>query len=383
MWKSFFTWSAVAVVLAGLAGFGGWLSSLPEAAPAAEPAPVPRNERDAMLGSLKPGKEKRPLVAVIGMNDATETTDYVTPTGILRRANVADVVMLATGPGPVKLYPALRVDPDATIAEFDAEYPQGADYVIVPAMSRDDDPVVLAWLRSQFRKGARIIGICAGAKVVGAAGLLDGRRATTHWYYLREMLKRHPTIDYVPDRRMVADGPVATTTGITASMPTMLMLIEAIAGRVRADSVARDLGLQTWNLQHASGAFRLTRPFAMTVLANRMAFWNREELGVRLEPGMDEVSLALVADAWSRTYRSHAASYAGSPGAVMTMNGVRVVPDGADANWTEDRRVQTFPDCKPAEALDLTLDAIAARFGVGTTDVVAMQLEYPRETVGR
>jgi len=383
MWKTIFAWSVVSAVLIGLAGFGGWISSLPAAVPATEPVPVPRDERDAMLASLKPGKEKRPLVAVIGMNDATETTDYLTPPGILRRADVADVVMLATGPGPVKLYPALQVLPDATIAEFDATHPQGADYVIVPAMSRDDDDAVLGWLRSQFRKGARIIGICAGAKVVGAAGLLDGRRATTHWYYLGEMLARHPTIDYVPDRRMVADGPVATTTGITASMPTMLTLIEAIAGRAKAEAVAHGLGLEQWDARHASGAFRLTRPFAMTVLANRLAFWNWEELGIRLEAGMDEVSLAIVADAWSRTYRSHATSYAASPDSVATMNGVRIVPDRADLSWPEGRRLPMFSDRKPADALNLTLEAIAMRFGAGTTDVVTMQLEYPGETVGR
>src|SRR5690606_6062475 len=98
-------------------------------------------------------------------------------------------------------------------------------------MSRDDDPLVLDWLRTQAAKGARIIGVCAGAKVVAAAGLLDGRRATTHWYYLREMLERSPAIRYVPDRRMVTDEAVTTTTGITASMPMMLTLIEAIAGR--------------------------------------------------------------------------------------------------------------------------------------------------------
>jgi transcriptional regulator GlxA family with amidase domain len=112
----------------------------------------------------------------------------------------------------VQLYPALQVEPDATIAYFDAAHPAGADYVIVPAMSRDDDPAVIGWLQEQSRKGARIIGICAGAKVVGAAGLLDGRRATTHWYYLAQMLKRSPSIDYAPDRRMVADGDVVTTT---------------------------------------------------------------------------------------------------------------------------------------------------------------------------
>ena len=132
---------------------------------------------------MKPPKRQRPLIAIIGINDATETTDYLMPFGILRRADVADVVLLATEPGPVKLYPALEVEPHATIATFDAQHPEGADYVIVPAMSRDDDATVLQWLRSQAAKGATIIGVCAGAKVVGEAGLLDGKRATTHWYY--------------------------------------------------------------------------------------------------------------------------------------------------------------------------------------------------------
>lgn len=378
MSKSYLIWGGIALVVLSAAGFGGWMLSLPAAPAAAAAPPVPQAEADAMLASLKPRRE-RPLVAVIGINDATETTDYLTPTGILRRAGVADVAMLATGPGPVQLYPALEVEPDATVAAFDAAHPEGADYVIVPAMSRDDDPAALAWLRSQAEKGATIIGICAGAKVVAAAGLLDGRRATTHWYYLDEMLKRSPTIRYVADRRMVLDAGVATTTGITASMPMMLTLIEAIAGRTRAEAVARDLGLETWDARHASGAFRLTRRFATTVLSNRMAFWNREELGIRLQPGMDEVSLALVADAWSRTYRSSAATYAASPDAVETMNGVRVVPDRAGTDWPDARSVSTFPDRRPADALDRVLDAITARYGDRTAHVVAMQLEYPRQ----
>jgi putative intracellular protease/amidase len=378
MSKSWFIWGGIALVLLSLAGFGGWVFSLPAATAAAEAPPVPQEEADATLAALKPPKRERPLIAVIGINDATETTDYLMPAGILRRADVADVMMLATGPGPVQLYPALKVEPDATVAEFDAEHPQGADYVIVPAMEPHDDPAALAWIRSQAEKGATIVSVCVGATVVGAAGLLDGRRATTHWYYLKQLRDEAPTVRYVADRRLVIDGAVATTTGITASMPMMLTLIEAIAGRARAEAVARELGLEQWDARHASAAFRLTRPFAMTVLANRVAFWNREELGIRLEPGMDEVSLALVADAWSRTYRSNATSYAGSPAAVESRNGIRVIPDRTVADWPVDRRVSTFPDRKPADALDLVLDAIAARYGERTTNVVAMQLEYRR-----
>jgi transcriptional regulator GlxA family with amidase domain len=378
MSKSHVIWSGVALVVFSIAGFGGWILSLPASASAMEAPPVPQQEADAMLASLKPSRA-RPVVAVIGINDATETTDYLMPVGILRRADVAEVMLLATGPGPVQLYPALAVEPDATIAAFDTAYPRGADYVIVPAMSRDDDPTAIAWLRSQAAKGATIIGICAGAKVVGAAGLLDGKRATTHWYYRGEMLKRSPTIRFATDRRMVADEGVVTTTGITASMPMMLTLIEAIAGRAKAEAAAQNLGLEQWDARHASGAFKLTRPFAMTVLTNRLAFWNREELGVHLEPGMDEISLALVADAWSRTYRSTVTTYAGTAAPVTSRNGLRVVPDRARATLSNERRVSTFASRKPAEALDLTLDAITARYGKRTANVVAMQLEYPRQ----
>ncbi len=313
MSKSWFMRSGVGLAILLLAGFGGWVLSLPSEMAAAEAPAVPQEEMDAMLAALEPPKRERPLIAVIGINDATETTDYLMPTGILRRADIADVIMLATGPGRVRLYPALEVEADATIAQFDAEHPQGADYVIVPAMEPHDDPAALAWIRSQAEKGATIVGVCVGATVVGAAGLLDGKRATTHWYFLKQLRDETPSVRTVADRRLVVDGAVATTTGITASMPMMLTLIEAIAGRAKAESVARELGLEQWDARHASSAFRLTRPFAATVLANGAAFWNREELGIRLEPGMDEVSLALVADAWSRTYRSKATSYASSP----------------------------------------------------------------------
>ena len=137
-----------------------WLQSLPPAATITVAPPIADEERDAALAALKPPKRQRPLIAIIGINDATEVTDYLMPYGILRRADVADVVSLATGPGPVKLYPALKVEPEATVAEFDAQHPEGADYVIVPAMSRDDDPAVLDGSGAR-RRGARRSSACA------------------------------------------------------------------------------------------------------------------------------------------------------------------------------------------------------------------------------
>ena len=368
----------------GAAGFAVWVLRLPPAVTGAVAPPVFIDEVRATLAALQPPKRNRPLVAIVGINDATETTDYLMTYGILRRADVADVELLSTAPGPVELYPALTVVPHATIAAFDARHPDGADYVIVPAMSRDDDPAALEWIRSQAGKGATIIGVCAGAKVVAATGLLDGRRATTHWWYLDGMLDRSPTIRYVPDRRIVASDGVVTTTGITASMPMMLTLIEAIAGRERADSVARGLGVPAWDTRHASEAFRLTRPFATTVMGNVLAPWNRETLGLALSPGVDEVSLALVADAWSRTYRSRVEMVdgtvgTGGTGAVESRSGVRIVADRAAVERGPEEWLPAIDDRPPAQALDDALGAIEHRYGRGTADVVAMQLEYPRE----
>jgi putative intracellular protease/amidase len=368
----------LAVVAIVVAAGAVWLLSLPPAPAVESPSPIARQELAATLAGLKPPKRQRPVIAIIGINDATETTDYLMPYGVLRRADVADVLALATRPGPVALYPALEVEPQATVAEFDGQHPEGADFVIVPAMSRDDDPAVLEWLQSQAAKGARIIGVCAGAKVVGAAGLLDGKRATTHWYYVDQLRDEHPSIRYVPDRRFVVDQGVMTTTGISASMPMSLTLIEAIAGRNRAQAVARELGLTRWDARHDSGAFLFTRPFALQVMGNTLAFWKHEELGIPLTPGVDEVSLALVADAWSRTYRSRALTFASTAGAQQTKNGLRILPDRVATTWPAERLLPPLQDLQPAKALDEALRAIAARYGTRTTEMVAMQLEYPR-----
>jgi putative intracellular protease/amidase len=366
-------------VLAFFGAIGGaWIVSLPSVPVATGAPPIAKEETDAAVMALKPPKRQRPLVAIVGINDATEVTDYLMPYGILRRSDVADVVLLATEPGPVALYPALTVEPQATIAQFDAQHPDGADYVIVPAMSQDDDPAVLEWLEKQASSGAMMIGVCAGAKILAEAGLLNGKRATTHWYYLEEMLDRHPAIRYVADRRLVVDRGVATTTGITASMPVSLTLIEAIAGREKAEAVGRDLGVTDWGARHDSDAFQFTRPFALTAISNTVAFWNREQLGLELRSGVDEVSLALVADAWSRTYRSRAVTFSRTPGPQQTRNGIGIVPDQVAPGWPAEHLLPAIGNRQPASALDDALQEITTRYGVRTRDFVAMQLEYPR-----
>jgi transcriptional regulator GlxA family with amidase domain len=365
----------VVALAAALAG-AGWLA-LPAGKAKGQGTPVAQSERDSMLALLKPPKRARPVIAILGVNEGTEVTDYLMPHGILTRADVADVLAVATKPGIVKLYPALHVEAQAAIDDFDAKFPEGADYVIVPAMYRNDDPLALQWIRSQAAKGAIIIGVCVGVTVVAETGLLDGKRATTHWYYIDKMLKRHPTIQYVPDRRIVVDERIATTTGISASMPMSLLLIEAIAGPDKAADVARQLGLEHWGVEHHSAAFKFTRPFVAAVLGNILAFWNRERVSIELPPEVDEVSLALVADMWSRTYRSRATTFSVTNGPHRTRAGLRIVPDNTGAPSPSKDLVVAIDNSPPARVIDTTLRSIADRYGMRTANAVAMQLETP------
>ena len=159
-------------------------------------------------------------------------------------------------------------------------------------------------------------------------------------------------------------------------MPISVTLIEAIAGREKAEEAARNLGLDDWDARHDSDAFRFTRPFALTAISNTLAFWNREQLGLELAPGMDEVSLALVADAWSRTYRSHAVTFSRSAGALVSQNGIRLLPDQVTSTWPTEKLIPAIRGDRQNSWTMPFRDPRSIR--VHTANFVALQLEYPR-----
>jgi transcriptional regulator GlxA family with amidase domain len=203
------------------------------------PAPVGPTEQAQTIAAMTPPKRERPVIAIVARNDGTEVSDFLSAYGVLRHANVADVTVVAERADPVLLYPGgLTVEPKSTLRAFEERYPDGADYIVVPAMDPGTDPVIAAWIVSQFSKGAKIVSICNGSRMIATAGLLDGRRATSHWSTVAELSSKHPTMEWVEDRRYVADDRVTTSTGITASVPVMIALVEAIGGIVKAARVA-------------------------------------------------------------------------------------------------------------------------------------------------
>ena len=119
-----------------------------------------------------------------------------------------------------------------------------ADTVVVPAWGAaqlDDEPppALLDALRAAHRRGARILSVCSGAFVLAAAGLLDGRRATTHWMHADALAARYPEIDVDPDVLYVDEGDVMTSAGTAAGIDLCLHVVRLDFGAEIANAVAR------------------------------------------------------------------------------------------------------------------------------------------------
>lgn len=324
------------------------------------------------LSRWKAGRA-HPLIAIAADNAGTETTDLIIPYGVFKGAEVGDVVIASTGAGVVNLMPALKIKPDLTMSEFDAANPQGADIVIVPAMHDDRNETVINWVRRQQGKGATIVSICEGAWLAARAGVFDGRAATTHWYAFDKIARMFPRSRWVHDQRYVFDRNAMSTTGITASIPASLALVEAIAGRRQAQAAAARLGVEDWNAAYDSAPFRLTAGRRWVFSRNVLAFWGHETIRMSVADGFDEIALALTADAWSRTYRSQAI-VAQKQALIRSRHGLMLVPDGPQDTGFADVEI---PQEASVKALDHALEEIAVRYGGSTADIVALQLEYP------
>lgn len=103
------------------------------------------------------------------------------------------------------------------------------------------DPALVAWLARKAEHCRRVVSVCSGAFLLAEAGLLDGRRAATHWDHCRDLARRYPRVTVEAEPIFVRDGDVWTSAGVTAGIDLALALVEDDLGRAAALAVARQL----------------------------------------------------------------------------------------------------------------------------------------------
>ncbi|MFF4049239.1 GlxA family transcriptional regulator [Streptomyces chartreusis] len=139
---------------------------------------------------------------------------------------------------PVRTSSGLTLVPDQAL-----DGPLDAHTLVVPGGqgTRTPDPALVGWLREHGPRAERLVSVCTGAILLAAAGLLDGRRATTHWAYCDKLARDHPDVEVDPDPIYVRDGHVATSAGVTSGIDLALALVEEDLGRAVALGIARHL----------------------------------------------------------------------------------------------------------------------------------------------
>ncbi len=325
-----------------------------------------------VLPAPKSGRA-RPLVAIVAGEGGAETTDFIIPFGVLKESGLADVRTVSPQAGPVQLLRTIRVQPDQTFAEFDAAAPDGADIIIVPAQGRPDSPALLAWIRDQAAKGAVIVSICEGARVLAAADLLQRKRVTTHWGAIDGLEKAHPEATWVRDARYVQDGTLISTTGVAASLPASLALVEAIGGPEAAHSVAGRLGVRDWSTRHRTADFQIGTGDYMRAAGALGAFWRHETVAAPVSAETDEIALALKTDAWGRGLRAKVLISGADTAPIRTRRGLVILPDTRSTG--AGRYILSPGDAPAGDQLRMTLDEMTRRYGAPAARLAILGME--------
>jgi transcriptional regulator GlxA family with amidase domain len=162
-------------------------------------------------------------------------------------APLYDVAMASLDGGSVRSSLGYAITPHG-----DASLLATADTVVVPGTKipgprfEGTIPDVLAAALASIRPGARLVSICTGAFVLGSAGLLDGRPATTHWKYAGELARLYPAVELDEAVLFTDDGDVLTSAGLSAGVDLCLHLIRRDHGTEVANRVARHLVVPPW-----------------------------------------------------------------------------------------------------------------------------------------
>ncbi|SNB76428.1 transcriptional regulator, AraC family with amidase-like domain [Arboricoccus pini] len=197
-----------------------------------------------------------------------------------------------------------------------------------------DDPALLNWLRGRVG-GGRICSVCTGAFLLAAAGILDGRRAVTHWKHVERLARSYPAIRVEADPLFIEDGDVWTSAGVTAGIDLALALVERDQGATLALAVARSLVVF---LKRPGGQAQFSQTLSMQTRADGFA-----DLHAWVEGHLDEdlsvARLARRAAMSERSFRRHYAEATGTTPARMVerlrVEAARILLDGSGVSLKE------------------------------------------------
>lgn len=187
-----------------------------------------------------------PRTVAVLLYDRVHAVDVAGPSEALATARTEEgapgytVTFWSLDGGPVRTESGLTLLPDGP-----ADPERGADLLLVPGGRGVREPELLprlaAWLRAHHPRFPTVVSVCTGAYALAEAGLLDGRRATTHWAHAEDLRRRYPEVEVDADALFLQDGKFVTSGGVTAGIDLALELIAHDVGHEASARVAREM----------------------------------------------------------------------------------------------------------------------------------------------
>jgi transcriptional regulator GlxA family with amidase domain len=239
-----------------------------------------------------------------------------------------------------------------------------ANTIIVPGWADPEiapSPALIRTLGAAHDRGARIASVCTGAFVLAAAGLLDGRRATTHWMYSERLQQRHPRVEVDPSVLYIDDGSVLTSAGTAAALDLCLLLVELDHGADVAAAVARRLVLPLYRSGGQAQYVDTPVSPAAGAAVNELLEWSVAHLG----EGVTVDDLARRGAVSPRTLTRHFRAATGMP----------------PGEWLQRERIRLAQ--RLLESTDDPVELVARRAGYDTSTAMRAQFALRLRTSPR
>jgi putative intracellular protease/amidase len=344
-----------------------------------------------------------PVAVVLGASGSV-ITDALGPYEVFARSPEFFVYTVSAGPAAM-LSGALAVVPDYSLGDVDAGTAPEPAVIVIPAVlspaGRKEQPL-REWLARRAGRGAHLLGVCAGARLLAAAGLLDGHRATTHWSRISALQRTRPQVDWVRGQRYVQDGKITTTAGVTSGVFGALRLVQQLTSAAEAQRVGAELAYPGWSLDGPTGIpAQGPAPRDLTNYLAALAPWRRPALGVGLVEGASELDVAAPFEVYATSFAARTVPIAATP-TVTTRHGLRLIAAPADATappidrlivpgarradqvdprlagWAAGRGINLeLPQADGEFSFDAMLRDLAAHADQATARVTAKSIEYP------
>ena len=197
------------------------------------------------MGLTVPKKTKTVVLLAL---PGVQLLDVAGPLDVFAEANVQasqtvyKLLIAAAWPGPITSSSGVRLMPDRII---DRDIDESIDTLLIAGCPNAAETplsgLVASWLKRRAPRARRFGSVCSGAFFLAEAGLLDGRRVTTHWAVAEQLAARYPSVKVEPDAIQISDGKLRTAAGVTAGLDLALALVEEDLGRSIAMKVASQL----------------------------------------------------------------------------------------------------------------------------------------------